>query len=181
MRIRTFAPLVVSGLVLAMVAGGTGAPGAAEPRRRPLHVTRPVTVTVPQGPAPFVVDSFGRTVTNGLGTADVGGTWTTAGAATDFAAGSDAAALTLRTASTQLSAWLGVTTRTDTGLRATFAVDKVATGSVYLDVAGRRERGNEYRARVALLRSGEINIGLTALRSGAGTVVAADRRATGVT
>jgi hypothetical protein len=127
-----------------------------------------VTVTVPPGPTPFVVDSFGRTVTNGLGTADVGGTWATA---TNFAAGSDAAALTLRTASTQLSAWLGVTTRTDTDLRATFAVDKVATGSVCLDVAGRRERGNEYRARVAL----------TALRSGAGTVVAAERRSTGVT
>ena len=46
----------------------------------------------------------------------------------------------------------GSTTRTDTDLRATFAVDRVPTGNgIYLDVTGRRVgTNNEYRAQVLL-------------------------------
>jgi hypothetical protein len=141
-----------------------------------------VTVTAPQGPQPFVVDSFGRTVTNGLGTADIGGAWTTSGAASNFAVASQAAVLTLRTPATQLAAWLGATTRTDTDLRATFSVDRVPTGGLYLDIAGRRvSTNNEYRARVALYPSGDVNIALSALSGSTAAVsIGAERRA-GVT
>ena len=152
-------------------------------------VTKPITVTAPATPPPpattvFVSDAFGRTVANGLGNADVGGTWTTSGTASNFAVSSGAAALTLRTPATQLSAWLGSTPKTDTDLRATFAVDRVPTGNgIYLDVVGRRvSANNEYRAQVLLRASGDIDVGLAALRgSSTEAEVQPVRRLTGVT
>lgn len=136
-------------------------------------VTQPVTVTAtPPQPVPFVSDSFNRTVVNGLGTADLGGTWTTTGTASNFAVSPGAAALTLRTAGTQLAAALGSTTRTDSDVRVTVAADKVGTGGgIYVDVVGRRVGlNNEYRARVRLLSTGAVAISLVALR-GTSTVV----------
>jgi PKD repeat protein len=149
-------------------------------------VTKPVTVTAPPPPSStaFVVDSFDRSVTNGLGSADVGGVWTLSGSPSNFAVATGAAALTLRTPTTQLAAWLGSTTRTDTDLRATFAVDRVPTGNgVYLDVAGRRVgANNEYRARLLMRATGDIDAGLTALRgSSTATDIQSVRRLTGVT
>jgi hypothetical protein len=120
----------------------------------------------------FVTDTFSRTVSNGLGTADVGGAWSTIGTASNFSVAPGTAAFNLRTAATQLSAWLGSTMRTDTDLRATFAVDKVPTGNVYVDVAGRRVSvNNEYRARMTLVSTGRITVQLTALK-GTSTPVA---------
>jgi hypothetical protein len=151
-------------------------------------VTKPVTVTAPATPPPtttaFASDVFARTVTNGLGSADVGGAWTTSGTAANFAVSPGTAALTLRTPATQLSAWLGSTLRTDTDLRATFAIDRVPTGNgIYLDVVGRRvSANNEYRAEVLLRSSGDIDVGLAALRgSSTEAEIQPVRRLTGVT
>jgi PKD repeat protein len=129
-------------------------------------VSHTVTVTsTPPPPAPFVSDSFNRTVSNGLGTADVGGAWTLVGTASNFAVAPGAAALTLRTAGTQLSAYLGATTRTDTDLNLTLATDKVADGGgLYLSVVGRRiSLNNEYFARVRVYSTGSVRISLAAL------------------
>jgi hypothetical protein len=126
-------------------------------------------VTVTGGttvPAPFVSDSFARTVTNGLGTADLGGTWSTSGSASNFSVSPGAAALKLLTPGTQLSAYLGSTTRTDTDMRVTIAADKVATGGgLYLSVEGRRvSLNNEYLARVRVNATGSVRISLAALK-----------------
>jgi hypothetical protein len=82
---------------------------------------------------------------------------------------SGAGALRLATAATQVSAYLGATTRTATDLRMTVTPDKVPTGNgVYLDVTGRRvSAGNEYQANLILQPGGRILLGLTAVRSGA--------------
>ena len=97
---------------------------------------------------------------------------------------SGTAALTLRTPATQLSAWLGSTPKTDTDLRATFTVDRVPTGNgIYLDVVGRRvSTNNEYRAQVLLRSSGDIDVGLSALRgSSTDADIQSVRRLAGVT
>jgi PKD repeat protein len=136
--------------------------------------TRPVTVSdPPPGPVDFVVDTFGRTVSNGLGAAEVGGPWSTSGSTANFAVTPGAAALTLRTPGTELKAWLGATTRTDTDLRLTYALDKVPSGSVYLDIAGRRvSAGNEYRAGLVLSSAGRISVKLVSLRGNTATTIA---------
>ena len=47
-------------------------------------INHPITVTAP-APQALAADTFGRTITNGLGVADVGGAWTIAGTASNFA------------------------------------------------------------------------------------------------
>jgi PKD repeat protein len=130
-------------------------------------VTQVVTVGggTPE-PAPFVSDSFARTVSSGLGTADLGGVWSTGGTASNFSVSAGAAALALRTPGTQLSAYLGSTTRNDTDLRLTLAADKVATGGgLYLNVVGRRvSLNNEYFGRVRIDATGSVRISLAALK-----------------
>jgi PKD repeat protein len=133
-------------------------------------VTHPVAVTAPpQGAADFAIDTFQRTVTNGLGSADLGGAWTTVGTAAGFSVAPGSGALKLSAPATQLSAYLGAVSRTDTDLRMTVTPDKVPTGNgVYLDVVGRRvSSGNQYEANLVLQSGGQIRLGLTALRSNA--------------
>jgi PKD repeat protein len=136
-------------------------------------VTQPVTVTAPPATTDFVTDTFNRTVSNGLGTADLGGAWTTSGTAANFAVSGGAAAITLPAASQTRSAWLGAVTRTDADVRMTLSLDKVPTGNgAYLDVLGRRvSANNEYRGRLVMGSTGRITIQLTALK-GSGTLVA---------
>ncbi|TFV90675.1 PKD domain-containing protein [Blastococcus sp. CT_GayMR16] len=136
--------------------------------------TQPVTVTdPPPGPVDFVVDNFGRTVSNGLGTADAGGAWSLSGTAANFAVDGSAGAITSPSAGQIRSGWLGATTRSDTDLRMTLALDKVPTGNgLYLDVIGRRvSLNNEYRARLVMAANGRITVQLTALK-GTGNPVA---------
>ncbi|MGY1802647.1 PKD domain-containing protein [Blastococcus sp. SYSU D00922] len=136
-------------------------------------VTKPVTVTEPPpGPVDFVVDAFGRTVTNGLGTADVGGAWSVNGTTANFAVNGGSGAITSPSAGQSRSAWLGATPSSDTDLRTTLSLDKVPTGNgLYLDVVGRRvSANNEYRARLVMSATGRITVQLTALK-GNGTLV----------
>ena len=136
--------------------------------------TQTVTVTdPPPGPVDFVVDTFDRTVSGGWGTANTGGAWSTAGAATNFAVNNGSGAITLPSAGQTRSTWLGATTRTDTDLRLTLSLDKRPNGNgAYLDVVGRRvSTNNEYRARMVMRSNGQIIVQLSALR-GTGTPVA---------
>ena len=139
-------------------------------------VTHAVTVTdPPPGPVDFVTDTFNRTVSNGLGSADVGGPWTISGTAANFAVSGGAGAITLPASGQTRSAWLGSTLRTDTDLRFTLSLDKVPTGSgAYLDVVGRRvSTNNEYRARMVMASTGRITVQLTALKGSSAAVAVA--------
>jgi PKD repeat protein len=133
-----------------------------------------VTVTAPAPPpppatGPFVSDAFGRTVSGGLGTADVGGPWSIAGSTANVAVNNGSAALTMRSPGTQVSSWLGSTTRSDTDLRMHLSLDKRPTGSgAYVDVVGRRvSQNNEYRARLILGADGRVAVAITALKGSA--------------
>jgi hypothetical protein len=136
-------------------------------------VQQAVTVTdPPPGPVDFVVDNFGRTVSNGLGTADVGGAWSINGSAANFSVSGGAGAIASPSAGQTQSAWLGATTRSDTDMRFNLSLDKVPTGSgAYLDVVGRRvSTNNEYRARMVMASTGRITVQLTALKGTASAV-----------
>ncbi len=134
-------------------------------------VVHGVTVTAPGQLDPFVVDSFGRTVAAGLGSADLGGAWTTTGGTTDYSVSGGAGVLNLRAGRT-LNAYLGATTRTDTDLRLSLALDKVPVGGpAYLTIEGRRvATNNEYGGRVRVSPTGAVTVQLTALK-GSSTVV----------
>jgi PKD repeat protein len=136
-------------------------------------VTHVVSVAPTGGTTPFVSDAFSRTVTNGLGSADVGGPWSLIGAVTNFGVSSGTANFTLRTPSTQTAGYLGSTLRTDSDVTLTLSADTAATGGgVYNTIVGRRVgANNEYSGRVKLLSGGSVAVALTALKGSATTTV----------
>ena len=152
-------------------------------------VTTQVVVTAPAGPtvpAALASDTFARTVTGGLGTADTGGAWTASAGATRQSVTPGAGVFTM-TAGTNTGAYLGSVVRTSSDVRTTFSLSGTPGGSgtsVYL--VGRRVGTNqEYRARVRLLPDGQVAVGVTRL-AGSGTetligaeVVLADRWTSG--
>lgn len=128
-------------------------------------LSKPVTVTAPPGePTAFIVDSFTRTVTNGLGSADVGGPWTVS-PPTSFSTSGEAGRVSMAAGTTR-TCYLGAVTSSDSDLRATLSVDKAATGGgLYLDVLGRRINAtNDYRTRIRFYSNGSVTLTLGALK-----------------
>jgi PKD repeat protein len=133
-------------------------------------VTHPVTVTAPAGTA-FVSDSFARTVSNGWGSAPVGGAWSASGSAFSVAPGT---ASTRLTAGAQLGGYVPGVTRTDADVLVAVGSDKVPVGGqVYLMVQGRRvSAGNEYDAKVLVNANGSVTVRVTRLVGNVETALA---------
>ena len=129
--------------------------------------TQQVEVTdVAVPPQPFATDAFEREVTGGLGTADSGGPWALAGSTTNFAVGGGQAQLRMNAAGQGVSAFLPGTS-TDTEVRATVAVDKLASpGSVFTSVVGRRVGTADYRAKVRFATNGTVQAIITRVAGG---------------
>ena len=105
----------------------------------------------PANPSPaLATDAFGRTVSNGWGTADLGGAWTPSSAANQFSVSAGKAKLALTTAGSGRAGWLLAHTFTDTDSKVTVAFDVPATGSGdYASIIGRHTGTNEeYRGRL---------------------------------
>lgn len=123
---------------------------------------------------PFVLDTFNRAVTGGLGTADIGGTWSTTGTSSAFAVAPTAATLTLGKPAAQLWAVLPATTRTDADVRAQLALNAVPVGGpMYVAVEGRRvSSGNEYAAKVLVYPDRSVTIRVVRIVGGTETAIA---------
>ncbi len=144
--------------------------------------TRSVTVSSAPVPGePFARDAFGRTVSNGLGSADVGGAWTIAGGSTNFAVNNGTAVLRSPVAGTTETARLNSVSSTDTDARVSFALEQASTGGgVTVSLLGRAVGTEDYRARVKVLSTGAVQLAVT--RSGtalASTTIAGMTYATG--
>jgi PKD repeat protein len=121
---------------------------------------------IPVGPQPFAADAFERTVTNGLGTADLGGAWTLSGSAANFSVAGGQGRLRMNTAASGVSSFLPGTS-TDTEVRATVGADKVGTGGgIYSSVVARRVGSADYRGRVRFLADGGVQIFITRNQGG---------------
>jgi PKD repeat protein len=125
--------------------------------------TRSVTVSSPpQEGAPFASDAFERTVTNGLGSADVGGTWTISGGSTNFSVNNGSAALRSAVAGATENAWLNGVSSSNTDARVSLALQQAATGGgVMASLMGRVVGGDDYRARVKVLSTGAVQLAVT--------------------
>jgi PKD repeat protein len=136
-------------------------------------VTKPVAVSITPTNPPFVSDTFNRTVANGLGTADIGGAWSTVGGATGFSVAPGAAAFRLSTAGSQLSGFLAAAPRTDADVLAAVALDKVPVGgAAYVTVYGRRvSSGNEYDAKVLVNADRSVTLRVTRVVGGVETAL----------
>jgi PKD repeat protein len=122
-------------------------------------VSHPVTVTTTTPPPPtggtLAKDTFARTVTGGLGTAETGGTWTTSGTASDFAVNNGVAKITTPAGSNRY-AYLNTVSSTDTDLSATLSFTRPASSSVYTGLIGRRVGTATYGARAVVGTSGAV-------------------------
>ncbi|NYJ06259.1 beta strand repeat-containing protein [Petropleomorpha daqingensis] len=121
-------------------------------------------VTVANAPAVIAQDAFGRTVSSGLGTADVGGAWVAAAGSSRMSVNNGTATLGLPTANVNTTGYLNVS-QTDSELRTTFSLSAAPTGNgTYVYLTGRRVNGvGEYRVRVRLLANGTVGLALSRL------------------
>ena len=143
--------------------------------------THSVVVTAPAG-TPFVSDTFNRTVTNGLGTANVGGAWSTVGAASGFSVSPGAAAYRLA-AGAQLTGFLPSAPRTDADVLTGVSLNAAPIGgAVYVTVHGRRvSTGNEYDAKLLVNADKSVTIRVSKLVGGTESIVAGPIKLVGVT
>ncbi|TFW00235.1 PKD domain-containing protein [Leifsonia flava] len=117
-----------------------------------------VTTVAPPGPAVYAKDAFGRTTSNGLGTADVGGAWTVSGGTANFSVGSGTANLKAPLGGT-LTGYLNGVSTTDSEVRAQVSIDKVPTGTgTYASVYGRTVGTGTYGAKLRFFPTGAVTL-----------------------
>ncbi|WP_191330303.1 PKD domain-containing protein [Frigoribacterium sp. ACAM 257] len=139
--------------------------------------TSTVTVTAPPVVTAAAKDGFGRTVANGWGSAETGGTWTRTGTASQYGVANGVGTQFLGAAGWNTSMALTGVSTTDADLRTSVSLDKVPTGTgTYVYVTGRKVAANsEYRAALRFRPDGSVVVGLTAFKgSTTGTSLAAE-------
>src|SRR5450631_4816607 len=109
-------------------------------------------------PTQYAADSFSRTVTNGWGTADVGGSWSLAGSASAFSVSGGAGRMVMATAGSGFNAYLGGVSSSDTQTQVGISLNQVQTGSgTYVSVIGRRFNANtDYRVKLRFIAGGGV-------------------------
>ena len=108
-----------------------------------------MTTAEPGQPQPIVSDLFERSVTGGLGTADVGGIWTNIGTASWYSVSGGAARHLMNVAGRTTTSNLNSVSATDVSAGIDLSYDKAPTGGgVYSYLSVRRIGTSEYRVRV---------------------------------
>jgi PKD repeat protein len=139
-------------------------------------------VTVSAAAPPFAADAFGRTVSNSWGNADIGGAWTPS-TGTNLSVTGGRGTMRMATAGSGPSVALTTATSTDTEMRSTIGIDKVATGSgVYVTLRSRITTGGEYQAVVRYLsNNGSVSLKLVRRVGSTDTTLVSDQTVTGLT
>ena len=122
--------------------------------------TKTVQVTAAVVPGTIASDGFVRSVSNGWGSADVGGAWTVASTASNYAVSGGSATMTVPTSGSNRSAVLGSVAVTDVDQTVEASLSALpSAGSNYVYVIGRQVAANtDYRARVRLQSDGSVRL-----------------------
>jgi PKD repeat protein len=130
--------------------------------------TQQLTVSVPEPVAVIAEDTFNRSVTGGLGVADVGGQWTVGAGGSRQSVAAGVAELGLPGAGNNTGSYLGGLSQTSADVRTSFSLSSMPTGSgTYVYLAGRRVGvGEEYRVRVRVMADGSVAVALSRLTAG---------------
>jgi PKD repeat protein len=133
--------------------------------------TQRVTVSAPIPTAPIAKDTFGRSVTGGLGAADVGGAWTVAAGAVRQSVTDGVAEFGLPGAGNNTGSYLGAVSTTSADVRTSFTLSSPPTGSgTNVFVSGRRVgAGEEYAMRVRVAADGGVYLALFRVTGGVGS------------
>ncbi len=117
-------------------------------------VTPPVT---PPAGSVFAADAFGRTASNGLGSAETGGAWTVSGTAANYSVTNGAARLSTAQGSSR-TAFLNAVSSSDTDVQATASFTRPTSGSAYVGLIGRRVGSVDYRTRAVIGSTGTVQL-----------------------
>ncbi|MHA7304970.1 PKD domain-containing protein [Arthrobacter sp. TMN-49] len=135
-------------------------------------VTQAVTpVAAPAGV--LAQDDFGRTVTGGLGSADVGGAWTLSGSASLYSVSGGQAGMALTKAGAGPGAYLNSVSSSSADSVVKFSLDKIANGGgSYVYLLGRSVSGaGDYRAKVKVAADGTLTLYTTRIVGGVETTL----------
>ncbi len=136
------------------------------------------TVTIGNPPVVLASDGFGRTVASGLGSADIGGAWSTNGSSFSVTGGQGVVSVAV--AGQGPWAQLGGVSSTATDLIAGIRLDKlVNTGAAYVGTIGRRVGTSDYRLKLRVDPAGAVTI--YAIRSSGGETTLASLVVPGLT
>ncbi len=120
-------------------------------------VTKSVTVS-----NVVAADSFTRTVTNGLGSADTGGAWTLVGAGSVFQVKNGVGTVAMSKAGAGASAFLNTPSTRNSDVVVDVASDRIATGGGYFaTVASRHTSAGDYRAKLLISSAGAVTMYIT--------------------
>lgn len=131
------------------------------------EAVRDVTVVDP-GAGVLATDAFDRSVSNGWGTADLGGAWTLRGTASRFSVADGAGRMAIPSGTAQtVYADLNGVSSTSTRVDAVFSVDSLVEAQ-YVSVVGRRVGSTNYIARLRMQADGGVRLYL--LQDGATSI-----------
>ena len=126
------------------------------------------TVNVTQSTV-LAADEFQRTSASGWGTADAGGTWSTASGSSVAGGVGLLSVLNGQTRATTLSGVLP----SGTDARISVSIDKVANGGgAHVNIAPRKTAAGEYRAKLRFSATGAVNVGIARLVGTTETLIA---------
>lgn len=129
------------------------------------------SVTVVAAPTMIAFDGFSRTVANNWGTADLGGAWTRAGSASNFAVAGGKATLRMAAGSGP-GAYLNSVSVRDIDILTDVSYDKPATGGgIYTSIVARRTANADYQATIRVTSTG-ITAQIVRTSSGSEVVIA---------
>ncbi|KSU67675.1 PKD domain-containing protein [Arthrobacter sp. NIO-1057] len=142
---------------------------------RSAELVQQVQVTVDAEPALLVSDTFGRTISDGWGEADTGGTWIRQGSSSNYSVLEGTGRIRMSTAGSGPLSWLPAAVR-EGDLRIKLSRDKAATGGgIYQTVTIRDIPGvGAYRAKVRFLSNGQVALTLEKVVSGSVSALSAE-------
>jgi PKD repeat protein len=119
-------------------------------------------VTVSPAPQALAKDDFARTVSNGWGSADVGGAWTIGtGAASNYSVSDGVGKINLSSAGSSRSIGLNGVSSSDTEVRTVISLNKAASGGgTYLTVRPRVRSGDWYFVDTRYVNDGTVQLRL---------------------
>ncbi len=139
------------------------------------RATRSVTVGGSAPPTGVLAsDTFGRSLTGGWGSADVGGSWSVAGGAANFSVAQGWGLAQVPGPGKSVAAYLDGVRALDQDITVTMRQDVLANGGgAYLNVAARGNASTAYRAKVWTRPDGSVRVNAVRLLSGSQTTLAA--------
>jgi hypothetical protein len=103
----------------------------------------------------LATDTFSRTTSNGLGTAEVGGAWATTGTASDYSTDGQSARLRTAAGATR-TATLATFSSRDNDVQATIGFARPTSQSLYASVIARRVGSEFYSGRAVVASNGSV-------------------------